>query len=65
MTLIFPVLYSIEDFQLTIDALEAGHVEARTMITDTITLDQLPAIFEELRRPSGRCKVMIDPWAGE
>ena len=65
VTLIFPVLYSIEDFQLTIDALEAGHVEARTMITDTITLDQLPAIFEELRRPSGRCKVMIDPWAGE
>lgn len=63
VTLKFPILYSVADYQRTIDALEAGYVEPRAMVTDTIGLDQLAATFEQLRHPGNQCKVMIDPWA--
>ncbi len=59
----FAVLYGIRDFQVAVDTLSAGHVEPRAMITDRISLAQVPTMFEALRRRSTQCKVIIDPWA--
>lgn len=64
-TLIFPILYSLEEYQITLDTLAAGNVEPRLMVTDTVSLDRLPSTFEELRGRTAHCKVMIDPWMGD
>lgn len=60
----FAILYSTRDFQVAVDTLDAGHVEPRAMITDRITLDEVPAAFEALRHRTTQCKVIIDPWRG-
>jgi len=55
-----------EFFQSCHDALrsaEAGAIEPRSMITDTVPLAALPAAFEALRRPTYQCKTLVEPWA--
>jgi 2-desacetyl-2-hydroxyethyl bacteriochlorophyllide A dehydrogenase len=59
----FAVTYSLGEFEHVARTLDAGHVEPRAMITDTVSLDQLPAAFEALRERSNQCKVMLNPWA--
>jgi len=62
VTLKFPKLYSLNDYQMTIDAFEAGYVEPRMMVTGLTSLDDLPVVFESLRKPGDQCKVMVAPW---
>jgi (R,R)-butanediol dehydrogenase/meso-butanediol dehydrogenase/diacetyl reductase len=38
----------------------AGELEPAAMITDVVTLEQLPAAFEALREPIDQCKVLVD-----
>jgi (R,R)-butanediol dehydrogenase/meso-butanediol dehydrogenase/diacetyl reductase len=59
----FAVTYSLQEFQHVADTFDAGHVEPRAMVTDRISLDQLPTAFEALRQRSTQCKVMVAPWA--
>ncbi len=59
----FSMTYSMQEFQYVADTLGAGHVEPRAMITDRVSLDQLPDAFEALRKPTAQVKVMVDPWA--
>jgi (R,R)-butanediol dehydrogenase/meso-butanediol dehydrogenase/diacetyl reductase len=53
---------SLGQFLKVADVLDAGHVEPRLMVTETISLAQLPQTFEALRTSSTQCKVLIDPW---
>jgi (R,R)-butanediol dehydrogenase/meso-butanediol dehydrogenase/diacetyl reductase len=64
VTIKFPILYTIDDYRLTLDTLDAGRVEPRAMVTDVVGFDALPEAFEALRKPRHQCKVMVDPWAG-
>lgn len=57
------MVYSRREFEIVADALEAGAVEPRSMITDTVSLAALPDAFEALRRPTYQCKTVVDPWA--
>jgi threonine dehydrogenase-like Zn-dependent dehydrogenase len=57
------MVYSLREFEIVAQVLDAGHVEPRCMVTDTIGYEALPQAFESLRQPSGQCKVMVDPWA--
>jgi 2-desacetyl-2-hydroxyethyl bacteriochlorophyllide A dehydrogenase len=57
------MVYSRREFEIVADVFDAGHVEARTMITDTVPLAALPDAFEALRRPTYQCKTLVDPWA--
>jgi len=59
----FSMTYSVPEFHHTIASLDAGAVDPRAMITDTVSLDDLPQVFESLRTGTDQCKVMIDPWA--
>lgn len=59
----FSVVYDVAEFQTCIDALDAGHVAPRAMVTDTVSLADAPAAFEALRQRTHQCKVMVDPWA--
>ncbi len=60
----FAVGTSVPQFLKVIDTLHAGHVEPRLMVTDTVSLQGLPAMFEAMKAGSAQCKVMVDPWAG-
>lgn len=52
--------YQLSDFAKTLDAMLAGELEHAALITDVVTLEQLPAAFEALREPIDQCKVLVD-----
>ena len=58
----FSFTYSIAHFQCVVDTLAGGVHEPRSIISATIGLDELPAMFESLRGSTRHCKVMVDPW---
>jgi threonine dehydrogenase-like Zn-dependent dehydrogenase len=62
VTLKFPCAYTLREFAYSADALDAGTVKPSLMVTDTIGLDELPIMFEELRTTASQCKVLVDPW---
>jgi len=64
VSLLFPLAYSIEDFRETIRAFDAGTVRPEIMISETIALDALPDMLEELRGPNSRLKVQVAPHLG-
>lgn len=59
----FSLAYNMGDFERGVAALDAGSLEPRAMLSDTIALDALPTTLEALRHDKSRCKVMVDPWA--
>jgi threonine dehydrogenase-like Zn-dependent dehydrogenase len=59
----FAVGTSLHQFGTVANVLDAGHVEPRAMVTDTVSLNGLPAMFEALRERSSQCKVLVSPWA--
>lgn len=61
VTMLFPLGYSVADFEAAIDAFEEGDVAPREMITGRVGLDAFPDAFEELRQPGGHCKLMVTP----
>jgi (R,R)-butanediol dehydrogenase/meso-butanediol dehydrogenase/diacetyl reductase len=62
VTLKFSFGYDLRDFEHSADALDRGHVAPRSMVTETIGLDQLPDRFEALRRGGDAIKIHVDPW---
>ena len=57
----FVLGYARDDFELVLDTLRAGRIDAGALISQVIGLDALPATFEGLRRPNPHAKVLIDP----
>ena len=58
----FAVATSLEMFRHAAETLDRGIVDPLAMITDTISLDQLPSTFEALKKRTTQCKVLLDPW---
>ena len=54
------VAYDKEDFEFTIEMMVKGRIKGSAMITNVVTLEGLPDIFEALRSPTDQCKVIID-----
>jgi len=61
LTLQFVLGYVAEDFRLVLDMLADGRVRAAEMITAVIGLEEVPAVFESLRKPNPHAKVLIAP----
>lgn len=61
LTIRFSMCASVEQFETAAATLAAGHIEPRVMITETVALNRLPAVFESLRTDTDQCKVMVDP----
>jgi len=62
ITLRFSMTYSTAEFEHVARVLDGGDVEYRAMITDIVSLAELPASFESLRQRTHQCKVLVDPW---
>jgi 2-desacetyl-2-hydroxyethyl bacteriochlorophyllide A dehydrogenase len=58
------MIYSVAEFEAVAASFDAGHVEPRSMVTGTWSLDELPAGFEAMRERTTHCKAMVDPWVG-
>jgi (R,R)-butanediol dehydrogenase/meso-butanediol dehydrogenase/diacetyl reductase len=63
LTFSFAVWYRRRDFAVTMAQLASGRLDPLPLVTDQVSLDDLPARFEALMRPTTQCKVVIDPWA--
>jgi (R,R)-butanediol dehydrogenase/meso-butanediol dehydrogenase/diacetyl reductase len=53
--------FHAQEFCAAVDVLEAGQAAPHALITDTVSLAQMPAAFEALRRRTTQCKVMVAP----
>lgn len=57
----FVLGYTDEDFRLALDLLHKPGFDADAMISGRVSFDELPAVFESLRRPNPHGKVLLDP----
>jgi len=62
VSLHFSMHFNLRELQHVVDTLSAGHLEPRMMITDRVTLDDLPAAIERLRGANDDTKVQVMPW---
>lgn len=54
----FAIAYTKDDFETCLAMLAEGRIDVSPMITDIVSLDDLPDAFEALRTPSHQCKVL-------
>jgi L-iditol 2-dehydrogenase len=55
----FLVGYELRDFRYIADHMDKGHVDPRTIVTNNITLDDLPAMMTTLRGANHETKVHV------
>ena len=53
--------YDRRDFEVCADALDKDADTQRSMVTDTVQLEDMPPVFEALRQRTTQCKVLVDP----
>lgn len=59
--MIFSMAYTLPEFEEVVRSLDQGHVEPRQMLSDTIALDDLPAMIDTLRNGGNQTKVQVAP----
>ncbi len=59
--LVTSAFFTRADFEDALDALSAGAAEPREMISGTISLGEVPQVFETLKTRTSQCKVLIAP----
>jgi (R,R)-butanediol dehydrogenase/meso-butanediol dehydrogenase/diacetyl reductase len=59
-TVNFVLGYDPSDFNETIEALDSGKIKPQPMVTDIIGVDEVPEMFQALRRPGSRAKVLVE-----
>jgi (R,R)-butanediol dehydrogenase/meso-butanediol dehydrogenase/diacetyl reductase len=64
VSLRFSLLYTREDYAACVVALDVDGDRARVMVTDTVSMTDLPTAFEQLREGAGGGgKMLVDPWS--
>jgi len=53
--------FTFQEFCMAVDVLESDQARPHALITDTVTLENMPAVFEDLRRRTTQCKVLVEP----
>ena len=59
--LITSAFFTRGEYEAALDALDAGAIEPRLLVTGTVSLEETPARFEALRRRTHDCKILIAP----
>lgn len=54
----FAIAYTRDDFETCVAMLAERRIDVSPMITDIVSLDDMPEAFEALRTPSHQCKVL-------
>ena len=58
----FVLGWSMEEFSESLNKIASGEINASTLITKQITLDQVSETFKELSSPNADAKVLVKPW---
>jgi len=61
LSLTFAFGWELDDARYVLDRIAAGDIDTSGLVSATVSLDELPAIFEQLQKPNTHCKVMITP----
>jgi threonine dehydrogenase-like Zn-dependent dehydrogenase len=56
----FGLGYTFDEFKEALDAIASKRINVKGIISDIISLDQLPATFAELLKPNNKSKVLIE-----
>jgi 2-desacetyl-2-hydroxyethyl bacteriochlorophyllide A dehydrogenase len=54
----FAIAYTKDDFETCVAMLAEKRIDVSAMVTDIVSLDELPDAFEALKTPSHQCKVL-------
>lgn len=63
VTIIMSVFFNMHEFAGAIDALDSNRFAPQNLISDVVSLGNMPEMFEKLRNRSTQCKVLVDPFA--
>jgi len=61
LSLIFAFGWEMDDARYVLDRIAAGDIDTTGLVSATVSLDELPAIFSELLQPNTHCKVLVTP----
>ncbi|MDP9052489.1 MAG: alcohol dehydrogenase catalytic domain-containing protein [Acidobacteriota bacterium] len=53
--------FNMQEYQVALDKLDGGQAQPRALVTDTVSLSNMPVTFEALRQRSSQCKVLVSP----
>ena len=59
--MMFPLGYSLSEFEKTARTFDADHVDPALMVSDLISLDSLPTTLEDMRNGLKSLKIHVDP----
>ena len=59
VSILTSAFFKLSEYQATLDTLESSAFQPRDMVSASISLQETPRIFEELKTPSRHCKVLI------
>jgi len=54
-------VFTFQELCTAIDVLESDQARPHALITDTVSLENMPSVFEDLRRRTTQCKVLVEP----
>jgi len=60
---IMSVFFDMNEFVQAIEALDSGRYSPQNLVSDVVSLDAMPEMFEALRSRTTQCKVLVDPFA--
>ena len=61
VTFVASAFFNMHEFQMALDALDGGLAPPTAMVTETVSLAEMPPAFEALRKRTHQCKVMVEP----
>ena len=61
LQLIFTFGYSNDDYAYILELLSRGRLHASPLISQTIRLEELPAMFERMKKTTDQIKVVVEP----
>ncbi|RKF21261.1 Zn-dependent alcohol dehydrogenase [Altericroceibacterium spongiae] len=59
--LVTSAFFTRQEYEAALEALSQGAMQPRLLVSDTVTLDNTPEIFESLKQRTEQCKVLIAP----
>lgn len=61
VNLVTSAFFNLDEFRAAIDVLDSPHAVPLGMVSNTVSLAQMPQAFEALRQRTDQCKVMVAP----
>ncbi|MDE0063284.1 MAG: alcohol dehydrogenase catalytic domain-containing protein [Gammaproteobacteria bacterium] len=61
LKLIFAAGYSVDDFAEILKLMDQGRISGKPLVSHRIRLEELPDMFERMRRPTDQIKVIVEP----